>query len=1668
MKKVSYSIFTIVFSISILFVSCHKNGRNYNKKLEIDGYDGPQKAAEFEYNRTKDPATGTVPRDRMWEAIIETENLKNTYNFSPSSSNALAPLFWTERGSFSDAAGPFGNQRPGNGVTSGRMRAVWVDLADPTGKAVWVGGVDGGIWKTDDVTVTTPTWTLINDFLSNLAVTSICQDPTNTNTMYFSTGEAFLNGGAVNGNGVFKSTDHGITWTLLPSTSTLTRCSKILCDAAGNVYVSTIAIGIAVGLQRSTDGGSTWVSINPFTTTSRIVDFEISSTGAMHVSGGLFSAAGVGGYKYTTNPAAATPVWLNPTTPFPFPSGGSSRTELACVGNTVYASLGQANEKIEAIAKSTDGGDNWTTTALTATNINDLQSAQGWYSQGLMADPSNPNTVIVGNLRLLKSTDGGLTFSKISEWAGTTGQYVHADIHNITWVDNGNKLFIGTDGGLFYSTNKGTTFTDKNTGLRLKQFYGVAMHPTSLNYFLAGAQDNGTHQFNGPGLTTSIEVLGGDGGYTAIDQNEPQFQTGAFVYANFRRTTNGGSTWSSSGSANTLGQFINPYDYDNTGNKVYAGYAAGQFLRWENPQSGFTFTPVSLPIFGTALVASTTVSPYTPNRVYFGLTNGKIIQVDNADQASPTAIDITPAGIAAGYVNSVNIGISDQNLTITLTNYGVVNIWNSVNGGTSWVGCDGNLPDIPVYWALYHPDGDTKAYIATEAGVWSTDLINGASTIWSPETTFPTVKTTMLKYRASDRMMAAATYGRGLWTAIIPNITCTPASINSQPANTTVCEGSSTSFTITAAGTPTLSYQWQVSTTGAGGPWTNLTNTAPYSNVITNTLNITAASALLNTYLYRVVVTGNCAPTTATSNPATLTVSLSTTLTLTSPAATTSQTVTVNSAITSITYSTIGSVTGAIVTGLPTGVTGVYSGGTNGTVTISGTPTAAGTFSYTVTTSGGCGVQTATGTITAVNGPSIALTSSPGTNNQIVCVNTAINNIVYTAAGGVTGATVAGLPAGVTGAYSGGTNGTFTISGTPTATGTFTYTLTTSGGTSVINTTGTITVNSAVTLTLTSPASTTTQTVNINTPITNISYSTTGGVTAATVTGLPAGVTSVYSGGTNGTVTISGTPTAPGTFNYTVITTGGCGTQSGTGSITVVIPPSITLTSAAGSNAQTICIGNAITTISYISAGGVTGATTTGLPAGVTGTYSGGSNGTYTISGTPSATGTFNYTITTSGGIATATGSIVVNALPAAPAVTSPVTYCQGAAATALTATGSNLLWYTAATGGTGSATAPTPPTTTVGSNTYYVSQTINGCEGPRASIVVTVNVTPAAPTVTTAVTYCQGATAVALTATGTNLKWYTTATGGTGSTTAPIPPTAAAGSTVYYVSQTTGVCEGPRTAITVNVTALPTAPTVTPPVTYCQGTTATALTATGTGLLWFTAATGGTGSATAPIPSTSIAGAITYYVAQTNSCGEGARAAIVVNTTATPLAATNLTATNITKTSASLNWTGMAGSFYTIEYKTSTAATWTVAATGITANSIAVSNLTRGTTYNWRVYSNCIASGGGNVSSIAIFSTISRNNTITNLNNGFGLNLTPNPIQSSGILDYLVPANGTVSITILTANGQIVRSIFNANQAAGQYELNITNQLNILAKGTYILKIIQNGKGMSLKFIKD
>ena len=292
--------------------------------------------------------------------------------------------------------------------------------------------------------------------------------------------------------------------------------------------------------------------------------------------------------------------------------------------------------------------------------------------------------------------------------------------------------------------------------------------------------------------------------------------------------------------------------------------------------------------------------------------------------------------------------------------------------------------------------------------------------------------------------------------------------------------------------------------------------------------------------------------------------------------------------------------------------------------------------------------------------------------------------------------------------------------------------------------------------------------------------------------------------------------------------------------------------------------------------------------------------------------------------IVTNTVLITINS-PAAPNVSTPAPYCEGATASALIATpssGGSLNWYGAnQTGGTASSIPTTPNTSLVGNTLYYVSQTIGGiggCESSRVPITVTVQGKPGAPG-TSPLTYCVGQQASSLSATpvaNATLNWYTVPSGGTASSITPVPSTTSPGSTTYYVSQTLNGCEGPRASLVVTVNSIPPAPAGTTPAPYCEGASATALSASGQNLLWYgTSQTGGTGSSSATIPSTSNTG--TYYVSQTVNGCESTRTGITVTvnpkpstpvTTPAPSYCQNQSATALVatpSTSATLNWYG-------------------------------------------------------------------------------------------------------------------------------------------------------------------
>ncbi|MFN8242993.1 MAG: hypothetical protein U0X40_02965 [Ferruginibacter sp.] len=1398
MKQLSKSgiALLLLMATSILLLSGCGPKMVHSHEEELDKYDGPDKAIEFEIERTRDLSTGKVPYDRLWAAIQQTEQAKQ------SSQGFINALSWAERGPNGDFS-IGGNSRPNLDQTAGRIRAAMIDSLDPTHKTVWVGGVDGGLWKTTDITVTPSNWTLINDFLSNLAVSAICQDPRpgSQNIMYFCTGESFSNADAVRGVGVFKSTDAGVTWNLLGSTTSYTSCTRIVCDYQGNVYLGTRNNG----LLRSTDGGSTWTAITPTGIGTSVCDLEISSTsgpGRLHVATGIFSTSG---YSYTDNPATCTSSsgWNAAATPF---TTFGQRTELGISGNTLYASPCNGSYQVPTIWKSTDGGANWTATASQPTS--GWASGQGWYSLSCGVNPANTNECIVGGLDCYKTSNGGTSWTKISTWVGTTGQYVHADQHNIQWWDGGTKLIFTCDGGVHYSSDGGTTIRDRNKNLRLKQFYSVAIHPTITNYFIAGAQDNGMHRMNHPGLDSSAEVVGGDGCYAAIDQDQGQYQFGSYVYNVYRRSTNNGASWTTPINNQSTGRFVNPWDYDNAQNIIYACNSGGNFLRWNDPQTGSTTDVVTVSAFGSGNVSAVHASPYTPNRVYFGTGTGGVIAVDNANTGTSLTGTLINSGssMPAGYVNSIVTGADDQHLIVTFTNYGVQNVWLTTDGGTTWTACDGNLPDMPVRWALFHPDDQTKAFIATETGVWETDLLNGGSTVWTPNTTFPNVRTDMIKYRASDRTIAAGTHGRGIWSATIPSSSCTPASITTSPSNATTCAGNNASFTVLAGGTGPLSYQWQVSITGCAGSFTNISNGGVYSGATTATLTITGATAGMNGYGYRCVVTGNCAPLSVSSGCASLTVNAATAITgqpvSVAVCTGTNTGFAVTATGTSVTYqwqfSTDG---GASWNTVPAAAP--YSGTTTNSLGIAPATTGLNGYQYRCVVSSACSPLTSNAATLTVNAAP-AITGQPV--NASVCAGnpasfsiTASSSSSYqwqfsTDGGGSWNNVPAAAP------YTGTTTTTLNINPTAVGMNGYQYRCVASGscGSPATSNAATLTVGTA--LSITSQPASVTVCAGANTSFavtisgTVISYqwqeSTNGGGTWNNI--INGGI---YSGATTNTLTLTGVTAGMNSYQYRCVVTGSCpAINSNAATLTVNTAPAVT-TSPANSticNAQNTSFsvtasGTAITFQWQVSTTGCAGTFTNITNGGI---YSGATTNTLTLTGATTAQNGYAYRCVVTGTCPPAAtsgcASLTVNTPVGITSQPAPVTVCAGANTSfAVVASGTTpayqwqlstdggATWNNIANGGVYSgATTNTLALTgvTAGMNNYQYRCVVNGA-APCGSLnsnaaILTVNTAPSITTQPTgAVTLCAAQnTSFSVSATGTALtfQWQLSTDGGT------------------------------------------------------------------------------------------------------------------------------------------------------------------------------------------------------------------------------------------------------------------------------------------------------------------
>ncbi|HUR64771.1 MAG TPA: PKD domain-containing protein [Chitinophagaceae bacterium] len=729
-----------VFVLTLFLLSSCLNKRSI-KRIEDEERTGAREARERDIKMMKDPALGYVPTERLIAAKQYKDQLVQT-------NGPLSGVEWNSLG-------------PKN--QGGRSRTMLIDANDVTGNTVFAGSVGGGLWKTTNISAASPTWVAVDDLMGNLAITSIAQDPTNAQVIYVSTGEGYFNGDAIQGLGVWKSTNGGTSWSQLASTnnSNFYYCQKIVVNSTGVVLVAT-----STGLRRSVDGGTIFTKVLGTglgitgAVSNHCYDVEIAANGDVY--GSLNTTVHKSTDAGATFGAAQTL------------SVAASRIELACApsdANYVYA-LCESGSVISGVMRTTNGGGTWTTRtepndADPGVPDADFSRQQAWYDLSIAIDPNNKDVLFVGGIDLFKSTDGAGSWTQVSHWYGGFGfQYVHADQHHALYkTGSSSEMYFVNDGGIYRTTNANTanpTITDKGVNYVTAQFYACAMHPTAVtNHFLAGAQDNGSHLFTSGIIQNTTQVTGGDGAFCHIDQDEPQYQFTSYVYNDFYRSTDGGTTWTNVTTTN--GSFISPTDYDDVNDILYMCNTSGTYRRWNNPQSGNSFNSVNGG-FGD-MVSAIKVSPNTAHRVFFGTeATGDVFRVDNANVGGASTTNIS-TGLPTGYVSSIEVETgNDNHLLVTYSNYGLNSIWESTNGGTSWTSVEGNLPDMPIRWALFNPTNNDQVIVATELGVWSTDNLNGGGTVWGASNSgLANVRVDMLQVRTSDKLVIAATHGRGLF-----------------------------------------------------------------------------------------------------------------------------------------------------------------------------------------------------------------------------------------------------------------------------------------------------------------------------------------------------------------------------------------------------------------------------------------------------------------------------------------------------------------------------------------------------------------------------------------------------------------------------------------------------------------------------------------------------------------------------------------------------------------------------------------------------------------------------------------------------------------------------------------------------------------------------------------
>ena len=829
-------------------------------EMEEDESENPLDRLEFEMGKLVNPATGEIPENILQKELnYAQKNLNETIDAVP---QGMSPFSLSNVPSAAaQNSANFTNMGPFN--IGGRTRAVAIDVTDED--IILAGGVSGGIWKSIDQG---ESWTRVSGLQQHPAVTSLVQDTRSgkTSEWYYSTGEfsgnsASASGAFYRGNGIYKSTDGGNSWSIISSTAvsgtsgtdviiannTFTTIHQLAIDYSEASGTEIYAAGNSE-IIRSTDGFQTFdVVLGANNGASNWSDVAITSTGKVYASIGNSSFNGTsaedGLFK---SDDGITWTQIEPSTNFP---SSFDRFEIAIdpndenrvffvSGNRLFLYLDSSNSWVDLSANINVSG----------SDVGQGHGDQGGYDLYVAVHPGNSNAVYLGGVNLMRSLNGFTSSAQTAQVGGygndnnpnSFPRYSnhHPDNHDYAFFpSNPDRMITATDGGVHLtesnqaSTNATTpiVWRSLNKGYVTSQFYHADIHKFDFGdpQLVGGMQDNGTWaKFTSSPTEIWSEVFGGDGAFSAISYNA--------LYASSQRgnvlrfgIVDNVYTFSGNISPTSVDNdylFINPYIINPVKQDQMFVAARGRVFYHNdvrtNPGAG-AWSEITNPNLNSQQVSALGMSIQPEGVLYFGTRTGRVFKVENTQDLTGdvVATNITGSNLPLGAnVSSVVVDPNDTNkVIITFSNYEVVSVWYTENGGTTWSSISGNMeqnangsgagPSIRSVEIMPDGAGGNYYFLGTSVGLYMTKTLDGDNTVWTQQAsqTIGNVVVSHVEARPVQGMIMVSTHGNGTFfgfydvLGVVPNINY---SIDESGTSVTLRGNISYSSTFP------MSYQW--------------------------------------------------------------------------------------------------------------------------------------------------------------------------------------------------------------------------------------------------------------------------------------------------------------------------------------------------------------------------------------------------------------------------------------------------------------------------------------------------------------------------------------------------------------------------------------------------------------------------------------------------------------------------------------------------------------------------------------------------------------------------------------------------------------------------------------------------------------------------------------------